>query len=113
MNCFLVATQGGYDLETYEWMRVAAAVTGAFSIFLGYRLFCDSSLHKSRSGLFTNLASGALLALFGLGILLADVRVFQTGATVSHPSWQKKSTSEGVFGTPSLKRRAIAPTRLV
>ena len=100
-------------MEIHEWMRLAAAITGALGIFLGYRLFCDSSLHKSRTGLLTNLASGALLALLGLGILIADFRGFQTGATASHPAWQKKSTSEGVFGTPSLKRQTMAPYRLV
>ncbi len=51
-------------------MEILTAVAGAFSIYLGYRLFCDCAYQKSR---IRHLVSGALLAVFGLGILIADV----------------------------------------
>ncbi len=47
------------------------AVAGALSVYLGYGLFCDSAYQKSR---IRHLVSGTLLATFGLGIWIADVR---------------------------------------
>jgi hypothetical protein len=58
------------------------AFAGALSIYLGYRLFCDSAYQKSRV---RHLVSGALLAIFGLAILIADVRSVRTSAHRSHP----------------------------
>ena len=45
-------------------LQIAIALLGALSIFLGYRLFCYSPVR---------LLSGALLALFGVAILSADL----------------------------------------
>lgn len=45
-------------------LHIAIAVLGALSVFLGYRLFCDSPMR---------ILSGALLALFGVAILSADL----------------------------------------
>lgn len=39
----------------------------------------------------TSLASGALLALFGMGILIADFRGIAKAASDLKPAWQKKS----------------------
>jgi hypothetical protein len=61
---------------------ILMAVAGALSIYLGYRLFCDSAYQRSRV---RHLVSGALLAMFGLGILIADVRSVRTAANRSHP----------------------------
>jgi hypothetical protein len=72
------------------WLRIAPIVVSALSIFLGYRLFCDVS--GRRSGVFTSLASGALLALFGMGILIADFRGIAKPASDLKPAWQKKSS---------------------
>ncbi len=58
--------------QTWAWMRIAEIVTGVLSIYLGYRLFCDVPPEPSRTlarRLFTNVASGTLLALFGMAIL--------------------------------------------
>ena len=41
------------------------------------------------------ICSGALLALFGMGILVADIRNMKTAAGGSHPAWQRKSTQHG------------------
>lgn len=50
-------------------MHTAMAIAGVLSIYLGYKLFCDSAYQRNR---FRHLLSGALLAMFGLGILIAD-----------------------------------------
>jgi len=52
---------------------------GLFCIFLGYRLFCGlpamNGLRASRSSvILLNVVPGALLALFGAGLLTAEVR---------------------------------------
>jgi hypothetical protein len=77
------------------------AVIGILSIYLGYRLFCDSAYQRSR---FRHLASGALLAVLGLGILIADVRSLRSADRGSAPAVQKKSTAEGSFQTPKLNK---------
>ena len=45
-------------------LQIAIAILGAVSVFLGYRLFCQSGIR---------LLSGALLALFGVALLSADL----------------------------------------
>lgn len=45
-------------------LQIAIALLGTLSVFLGYRLFCDSP---------SRLLSGALLTLFGAGIVSADL----------------------------------------
>jgi hypothetical protein len=86
-------------------MRVAIALTGALSLFLGYRLFCDQ--RTARGALLTNLLSGALLAIFGLGILIADFRgVPRIPVRDIHPAWQKKS-----LVTPKTSRDKNFPER--
>ena len=75
------------------------AVAGALSVYLGYRLFCDSAYQKSRV---RHLVSGALLAVFGLGILIADVRSVRTATQRSHPlpsnllRYSKPSRTKGI-----------------
>ena len=92
-------------------MDILMASVGALSIYLGYRLFCDSAYHKSR---IRHLASGALLAVFGLAILIADVRSLRTARLDSHAAWHKgKSTKEGSFDTPKFNKRTSVPERLV
>ena len=56
-----------------EIARIAIAVVGALSIYWGYRLFCKPSVQ------WLNAISGALLTVFGMGVLTADVR------GVAHP----------------------------
>jgi hypothetical protein len=45
-------------------LQIAIALLGALSVFLGYRLFCESP---------ARFLSGALLTLFGAAILSADL----------------------------------------
>jgi hypothetical protein len=99
--------------QTHEWVRAALAVAGALSIYLGYRLFCGLSYRNSWSILLTNLASGALLAIFGLGILIAGVRGIPASTRGSRPAWQKKSAEERSFGTPKFTKHRNLPDRLV
>jgi hypothetical protein len=77
------------------------AVAGTLSVYLGYRLFCDCAYQESRM---RHLVSGALLAVFGLGILIADVQSLRAGANHSHSAWQKKATEEGSFEPPRLDK---------
>ena len=51
-----------------ELARIAIAIVGALSIYWGYRLFCKPSAQ------WLNAISGALLTIFGMGVLTADVR---------------------------------------
>lgn len=48
-----------------EFVQITAAIIGTLSIFLGYKLFCE----VPRPLL---VASGALLAVFGVALLSAD-----------------------------------------
>jgi hypothetical protein len=87
------------------------AVAGALSIYLGYGLFCDSAYQRNRV---RHLVSGALLAIFGLGMLIADVRNLRTARLESHAAWHKgKSTKEGSFEPPKLNKRTAVAERLV
>lgn len=94
-------------------MNILMAVAGALSIYLGYGLFCDSAYQKSR---IRHLVSGALLALFGLGILIADARGIRAARPDSPASSQslqkKKSTKEGSFDAPQLNKRLSIAERL-
>ena len=91
-------------------MNIIMAVIGALSIYLGYRLFCDSAYQRSR---FRHLASGALLAVLGLGILIADVRGISATSHGSAPALQKKSTAEGSFQTPKVGKHIKVVEHLV
>ena len=87
-------------------MDLLMAVVGAVSIYLGYGLFCESGYQKNR---FRHLVSGALLAVFGLGILIADVRSLRTARPDSQTTRQRtKSTKEGSYEAPKLQRTRVA-----
>jgi hypothetical protein len=72
---------------------ILMAVAGALSIYLGYRLFCDSVYQRSRV---RHLVSGALLAVFGLAILIAGIRGIPAAARPDAHS----SAERGSFKTP-------------
>ena len=91
-------------------MNIIMAVIGTLSIYLGYRLFCDSAYQRSR---FRHLASGALLAVLGLGILIADVRGISAAAQGSAPALRKKSTAEGSFQAPKVGKHIKSAEHLV
>lgn len=75
-----------------EWIGLAEAVIGSLSLYLGYKLFCDR-----RPVLVTNLVAGALLAIFGVGILIADVRAIRSPHSDSNPARRHNSTEEGSY----------------
>jgi hypothetical protein len=84
-----------------DFAQTGIAVLGALSIYLGYRLFCDLAGQRARLPvLLTNLVSGALLALFGLGILIAGVRGIHPQSRHAHPDWQKKSSAARTITAP-------------
>lgn len=84
-------------------MEILSAVAGALSIYLGYRLFCDSAYAQGR---IRHLMSGALLAVFGLGILIADIHTARAAVNHAHSGWQnKKSTEEGSFVEPPKRNK--------
>jgi len=92
-------------------MDILMAIAGALSIYLGYKLFCDCAYQKSR---IRHLTSGALLALFGLGILMAEARHIRTSAADSHTARQrKKSTEEGSFEAPRLHKHMKVTERMI
>jgi hypothetical protein len=92
-------------------MDILMAIAGALSIYLGYKLFCDCAYQKSRM---RHLMSGALLALFGLGILMAEARNIRTSAADSRTaSRRKKSTEEGSFEAPRLNKHMKVTERLI
>jgi hypothetical protein len=70
---------------TYEWARIAIAAASALSIYLGYKLFCDAR----------NAVFGAVLALFGMGILVADLGVHAPRESVK----KNQPAEQGSFTT--------------
>jgi hypothetical protein len=62
---------GGQALKGATAVEILMAIAGAVSLYLGYRLFCDSAYHRGRV---RHLISGALLAVFGLAILFASAQ---------------------------------------
>jgi len=80
------------------WMRLGMAFVGFVSIYLGYKLFCDGTQEGRR---LTTFVAGALLAIFGLGVVLAEVREIRSvGREARHRMQRSRSTEEGSFSTP-------------
>jgi hypothetical protein len=68
-------------------LQIAIALLGALSVFLGYRLFCENAPFSRLAPNTGRLLSGALLALFGVAILSADlVGLRSHGAIESKPA---------------------------
>lgn len=60
--------------EIRELARIVIALAGALSIYWGYKLFCKIQR--------IDVVSGALLAIFGMGLLTADARAIDRPAAV-------------------------------
>jgi hypothetical protein len=100
-------------MQIREWVRLAIAGVGALSIFLGYRLFCEMPWAKTRGVLFVSGVAGALLALFGMGILSADLRGLhaERGSETRPAAHHAKPAGEGSFAKPGAgKHRSTAWT---
>ena len=89
-------------------MRVGIAVGGAVSIYLGYKLFCDVSLrsrnhHRKRT---VSGMSGALLTVFGMAALAADVHGISIVPN-NHPASlrQLNPAKRGSFASPGMSHR--------
>jgi hypothetical protein len=90
-------------------VRLAIATGGLLSIYLGYKLFCDVPFRKGRTFrtiFLLNLVSGAALAIFGIGVLTADLRGIHTS---NSPGLRhQKSAEEGSFTGPKVDRSQTA-----
>ena len=92
-----------------DWLRLTIAAGGFLSIYVGYKLFCDVPFQRGKTfrRIFVlNLLSGAALALFGVGVLTADLRSVHVpdSGVVRH----KRSTEEGSFSVPKVRHNPAA-----
>lgn len=79
-------------------MNTILLIAGLLSVYFGYRLFCSIS----RRALST--VSGAVLAMFGMAILVGEARAFATHTT--HPvSGTHRSTNWHNGAAPSSHNR--------
>ncbi len=93
-----------FGTQIGSWVRLTIAAGGLLSIYFGYKLFCDVPFRMGRTfrTIFVlNLVSGAGLALFGVGVLTADLRGIRTNAPAVP---QRKSAEEGSFIAPRVHR---------
>ncbi len=90
-----------------ELVRVAIALAGALSIFCGYKLFCEIPFARNRSAHVIQGVSGAALALFGMAILIGDVRSISSSPTTpSHRTVRHATPAEaGSFTVPGIDQR--------
>jgi hypothetical protein len=92
-------------IQNIAAIRLIEITIGVFSIYLGYRLFCDiphDESPASRRRIFTNITSGTLLALFGMGILLTGA-MQQPRAVRAHTSRAARS-----MRSPAIHRFGVA-----
>jgi hypothetical protein len=90
------------------WLKLAMMAIGGVSLYMGYRLFCDTpqvSEERLRAVVLRNFVAGALLALLGLGILFHEARAFAAQSHEARRGWNRKKPAEqGSFATPPLHR---------
>lgn len=92
------------------FVRIILGLAGSLSIYCGYKLFCGIPLGKNRAANVIHGISGALLALFGMAILVADAHgVSQNKVTASRPAMHHSRPAEaGSFTPRSPERRRIS-----
>jgi hypothetical protein len=89
------------DSHIQEWGRLIVACGGLMSIGIGYRLFC------ARHALPARMISGALLAVLGVAMLIADARSI-TGTGVYAPrSRQRQPIMKDSFRPPKNQAPAL------
>ena len=90
------------------WLRLAMMAIGGVSLYIGYRLFCDApqvSEERVRGVVLRNFVAGALLAVFGLGVLFTEARAFAAQSREAHHGWNRNRPAEqGSYQTPRLHR---------
>src|SRR5579872_2927725 len=81
--------------EIRELVRAAIAIAGALSIFCGYKLFCSTQFGRNRGVRVIHGVSGAILALFGMAVLMLDVRgIAKSPAAPSRHTIRQASPAE-------------------
>ncbi len=87
-----------------EFVRGAIAAGGAVSIYCGYKLFCEIPYRRSRTTSVLNGLSGAVLALFGMGILSLDVQsIWRNPSSQSQQTVHHTTPAEaGSFTNPRM-----------
>lgn len=83
-----------------ELARVVIAAGGALSIYCGYKLFCEIPFGKNRAYSAVNGVAGAILALFGMALLMGDVRSVSQASSATHSLHQTRPTEDGSFTAP-------------
>lgn len=90
-------------LQIRELVRAAAGVVGVLSVYCGYRLFCEIPSARNRAMNVIHGLSGALLALFGVALLIANVHSVTRHATPrSRATIQHTRPAEAGSFTPHL-----------
>lgn len=89
-------------------LKLAMMAIGGISLYMGYRLFCDTprvSEERVRAIVLRNFVAGALLAVLGLGILFSEARAFAAQSHEAHRRWNRSHPAEeGSFQAPRLHR---------
>jgi hypothetical protein len=90
------------------WLRLMMMALGGLSLLVGYRLFCEAPLvtpEGTRATVLRNFVAGALLAVFGLGILFVEARALSARTHETHRGWNRnKSAEQGSYETPRIRR---------
>lgn len=88
-------------LQIRELVRAATAVIGVLSVYCGYKLFCEIPFARRRSSFLIHGLSGALLALFGMALLIADIHsVSMSTATQTRARIHQTKPAEAGSFTP-------------
>ena len=69
--------------QTPALVRLGIGLAGALDIYLGYRLFCSAPRQPGFTGagrvrMIAGMGTGALLAVFGMAVVVADAGSFRT-----------------------------------
>ena len=92
-------------------LKIAMMAIGGISLYIGYRLFCDTprvSQARAHSVVLRNFVAGALLAVVGLGILFTAARSLAAQNHEAHRRWNRpKPAQQGSYETPRLHRERV------
>ena len=96
-------------LQIRELLRAATAVMGVLSVYCGYKLFCEIPFARRRSSFLIHGLSGALLALFGMALLIADIHsVSMNAAPQSRARINQTRPAEAGSFTPHLNHQQLS-----
>lgn len=91
-----------------ELTRVVIGIGGFISIYCGYKLFCEIPFGRTRTISIINGLSGAVLALFGMALLVGDVHSISVSPTVQtrQAIRRAKPAEAGSFTVPEAEHGA-------